>query len=229
MHYPSLFVTIVYISGYMSLVFCAICLACGLYYCVELAEEHTSLTRRLIQAISYLTVVVHVLLYAYEKFPAVPCATGVVAHASYLGLLRTYPFFALLSPQALLAIALFALDNYAWFTFFSAEIELFYSYRVAPAPAILAFFLLVVWCVPLVFFITLSVNDSVLPTAGQGAAYAAPHYQGALNGDRKKSRNFVASILEAAGTRLKNGIGVLAGQAGRGGADILSDSGHRNY
>ena len=40
-----LFTGLVYLSGYLFLIFVAICLACGLYYLAELAEEYTSLTR----------------------------------------------------------------------------------------------------------------------------------------------------------------------------------------
>ena len=38
----------VYIAGYLLLIFVAICLACGLYFLAELAEEHTRLARKLI-------------------------------------------------------------------------------------------------------------------------------------------------------------------------------------
>ena len=38
----------VYVAGYLLLIFVAICLACGLYFLAELAEEHTRLARKLI-------------------------------------------------------------------------------------------------------------------------------------------------------------------------------------
>jgi len=42
-----LFTAMTYISGYIFLIFVAVCLACGLYYLAELAEEHTSLTKKM--------------------------------------------------------------------------------------------------------------------------------------------------------------------------------------
>ena len=38
----------VYVAGYLIVMFVAICLACGLYFLAELAEEHTRLTGKIV-------------------------------------------------------------------------------------------------------------------------------------------------------------------------------------
>ena len=44
-----LFNIVSYISLYIGLAFCALCLATGLYYLAELAEEYTIMTRRVLK------------------------------------------------------------------------------------------------------------------------------------------------------------------------------------
>lgn len=168
---PSLFVLIVYVSGYLFLLFAAVCLACGLYYLVELAEEYTLLTKKLIRLTILLHLPLHFLLWIYERFPALPCLIGFASHLVYLLLLRSFPFIEPLSPPFLLSILMFLINNLSWYHFLSSDAELFYQYRVAPVPAIASFFLLVVWLVPCFFFISLTVNDAVLPSS------TAPHHQ----------------------------------------------------
>jgi hypothetical protein len=231
MHLPSLFVLLVYVSGYMFLVFAAVCLACGLYYLVELAEEYTTFTKRLIRYLVYGQLAVHALLWSYERFPFLPCAVGLGAHLSYFLLLTTFPFINPLSPAFAGATLGFLADNLFWFRFFQSDVELFYSYRVAPGPAVASFFLLVVWLVPLAFFVSLSVNDSVLPSAGPGAAAQAGPPR--LPGDpdtRKKTRNLAAVLLTSIPAKVKHSLDSLAGpSSSRGGGDILSSAGGRRH
>lgn len=229
MHFPSLFVLLVYVSGYMFLVFAAVCLACGLYYLVELAEEYTSFTRRLIRWVIYGQLAVHLALWSYERFPFLPCAVGALAHASYALLLASFPFINPLSAPFVASAFLLVVDNVMWFRFFQADVELFYSYRVAPGPAVASFFLLVVWLVPLAFFISLSVNDAVLPSAA-----AAPSRGPAVGDDDtggKKSRNLVAVLLESISQKMRYSLDSLTGPSSSrgGGGDILSSASRRHY
>ena len=55
------FNAVVYVAGYIFLLFVAVCLASGLYYLCEVVEEHTVLTRRILTASTMLVLVVHVL------------------------------------------------------------------------------------------------------------------------------------------------------------------------
>lgn len=165
MHLPSLFVLIVYISGYLFLLFAAICLACGLYYLVELTEEYTVLTKRIIRILILTNFTLHILLHLYERFPFLPCFIGFLSHLTYYQLLQSFPFMRLTSPSFLASIAAFVVDNVIWLRFFQSDVEVFYRYQIAPVPATAAFFMLVIWLVPSAFFCSLTVNDSVLPGA----------------------------------------------------------------
>lgn len=223
---PSLFVLLVYVSGYMFLVFAAICLACGIYYFVELTEEYTSLTRRLIRYTIYGQFVVHFLLWSYERFPFMQCAVGFLAHVAYFLLLTTFPFINPLSAPFFASCCFFIVDNVSWFQFFHADVELFYSYRVAPGPAVASFFLLIVWLVPLAFFISLSVNDSVLPSANISRSHSRGSI-GPSDGDsRKKSRNLVVVVWTTVADVARRSIQSVTGQSTSN--DILSSAGRRN-
>lgn len=210
MHLPSLFVVVVYLSGYLFLLFAAVCLACGLYYLVELAEEYTVFTKKLIRVTILVQFPLHFLLWAYERFPFLQCAIGFASHLVYLQLLRSFPFIEPASPPFILSCAMFAISNYAWFRYFHSDAELFYRYRVAPVPAMASFFLLAVWLVPCAFFCSLTVNDSVLPSAA-GPARSGPTFgHDTLEGGEKKkrSRNIVMAAFDSVGFTVKTALGI---------------------
>ncbi|PXF45167.1 hypothetical protein BWQ96_05068 [Gracilariopsis chorda] len=205
MHLPSLFVILVYISGYLFIVFAAICLACGLYYLVELAEEYTSFTKKLIRSGILAQLGLHGLLWLYERFPFVPCMIGFAAHLSYLFLLRSFPFMEPSSPPFMVSCAMFVIDNIVWFRFFKANVEMFYRYRIAPVPSMASFFLFVIWLVPCAFFCSLTINESVLPATGPGRDI----YQSQSVPDRKKRRkNAILVTLERAVVSVKRALGI---------------------
>jgi hypothetical protein len=209
MHLPSLFVVLVYVSGYLFLVFSAICLACGLFYLVELAEERTSITKRIIRVISVFMLGIHALLWVYERFPFLPTAVGFVSHVSYMMLLSNFPTVRITSAPFVSSCILFFVDNYMWFSFFHNDPELFYRYRVAPTPAIASFFLLVVWLVPFGFFVSLSVNDAVLPGVGTALSGHNDNLSSpALDPDtrKKNSRNLVLALLDTVCSAVKRGV-----------------------
>lgn len=229
MHLPSLFVLLVYVSGYMFVVFVGVCLACGIYYLVELAEEYTVTTKQLIRYTTLTQLALHICLFVYERFPLLPTFVGFVSHLSYLQLLTLFPSTNPLSFPFVAAFLLFIVDNIVWFRFFHFDVELFYRYRVAPTPAIASFFLLVVWLVPLSFFITLSVNDSVLPnTSMNNAATRGAGPSSATQGEnRRRSRNLVMVCAEyVLGTVRKI---MYAATSSSTQNDILSSTNRRYY
>eukprot|EP00170_Pyropia_yezoensis_P004618 contig_18840_g4631 len=193
---PSLFVVLVYVSGYIFLLFGAVCLASGLYWLVELAEEYTSLAKKLIRGATITLLVLHVLLLVYERFPLLPTGTGLASHAVYYQLLRSFPFVEPRSALFGISAVGFVASNIMWYRFFAADVEIFYRYGVAPLPAVAAFFLLVVWLVPGAFFVSLTVNEAVLPGAGVDSLRGvSPASSGARGddggGDRKRRKNVV--------------------------------------
>ena len=210
MNPPSLFVLVVYISGYLFLLFAAVCLACGLYYLVELAEEYTIFTKKLIRVTILAQFPLHFFLWTYERFPFSQCAVGFASHLVYLMLLRSFPFIEPASTAFIMSCLMFALSNYSWFRFFHSDAELFYRYRVAPAPAMASFFLLIVWLVPCAFFCSLTVNDSVLPSAAGPPQAGHTYGRGTMEGGEKKkrSRNIVMAAFDSVVFTARNALGM---------------------
>lgn len=210
MNLPSLFVVLVYLSGYLFLLFAAVCLACGLYYLVELAEEYTVFTKKLIRMTILAQFPLHFLLWTYEHFPLLQCAIGFASHLVYLQLLRSFPFIEPSSPPFVVACVMFAVSNYSWFRYFHADAELFYRYRVAPVPAMASFFLLVVWLVPCGFFCSLTVNDSVLPSASGPlhSAGALGHERSDEREKKKRSRNIAIAAFDSVVLPIRKAMGM---------------------
>lgn len=202
MHFPSLFIGLVYSSAYLSLLFAAVCLACGLYYLVELAEEYTVLTKKIIRVTILVHIVIHILLFVYERFPFFQCIVGLAAHLMYLQLLRPFPFINPMSSPFLISVLLFIVDNVVWFRYLWGDIEVFYRYRVAPVPATAGFYFLVIWLVPCAFFCSLTVNDSVLP-ASNNSAFSGNPSQAA----KQQRRNVVMLGLEKVAASVRKLLG----------------------
>ena len=177
------------------LLFSAVCIACGLYYLIELAEEYTLLTKRILRTTILVLLPLHLLLLIYERFPLIPCLIGIVSHLAYLTLLTTFPTLSVTSTPFLVSAAMFVLDNYVWLSFFRSDHELFYRYRVAPFPATSAFLLLMVWLIPIALFCSLSVNDAVLP--GGPGTHPQP----------KRRRNVLVAAFESLSAAVKSLLG----------------------
>ena len=114
-----LFTGLVYLSGYLFLVFVAVCLACGLYYLAELAEEYVVLTRRIISFSIVSVLVVHGLMFVMEpQLPPMAVGAGILSHVSYVWLLQSFPGLRVLSLSFLVSFACLALSHYMWATYF---------------------------------------------------------------------------------------------------------------
>jgi len=157
---------VVYLSGYLLMIFIAVCLASGMYYMAELVEEHTSLTRRIMLACNVLVLAVHVLFLIFESLPLSAVAVGLAAHACYFWMLQSFPFIQIKSPQFGASCGMLVATHYFWLTHFMNH---FHSMM-----HVVCFFVLNVWLVPFGFFISLSVNESTLPdrqTSKAGGAF----------------------------------------------------------
>jgi len=145
----------------------AVCMACGLYYMSELAEEHTSLAKRILKHMIHFQIVAHVLLLIYERFPSLYVSLGLLTHCCYFLLLRKFPIVELSSGVFIMACVLFVVSNIGWFVLFKNNVELIDRYAVLSGPAVSAFFALMVWSVPIGLFVSLTLNDSMLPATAQ--------------------------------------------------------------
>jgi len=163
----SLFAVLIHASGYLTLLIAALCMACGLYYLAELAEEHTSLAKKFIRHLVHFQLFAHAVLLVYERFPLTPVTCGAVAHCAYYAMLRRFPFIEPLSMPAITAMMFFLASNAAWFSTFRNDIDLLRRYEVISGPSVSAFFALMVWTTPIALFVSLTLNDAMLPGSGE--------------------------------------------------------------
>ena len=161
------FNAVVYLSGYLFLIFVAICLSAGLYYLSELVEEHTTLTRRLLYGANVTVLIVHVLFMLFESLPFHALVVGLVAHLCYMWLLDSFPFMRLMSPSFIASVAVLILSHVFWCRHFISHFH--------QTTHVFCFFVLNVWLVPFGFFLSLSANESTLPDGrsarGSGALF----------------------------------------------------------
>ena len=84
-------------------------------------------------------------------------------HTSYWPLFKKFPFVNLWSSQFLTAVAMTAVNNISWGLNFYFQLKTnYYLTRVQ----ILAFYQLLVWAIPFVFFLALESDEYTLPSSG---------------------------------------------------------------
>ena len=82
---------VVYIGGYLSLVFVAVCLATGLYYLAEMVEEYTRVTKKVLTWAIKISVGLDVALLVVDRLPFLCIALSIGAQCIYHRLLRRFP------------------------------------------------------------------------------------------------------------------------------------------
>ncbi|KPM03218.1 Transmembrane adaptor Erv26-like protein [Sarcoptes scabiei] len=153
------------------LVFFILSLATGLYYLAELIEEYTTISYKIIKKINFNLVCLYDNLTLWSlpvHLPNYLIICGLISHLNHILILRTFPFFQFSSPPFILFIA---------FTYF-AKVNVYFI-------QVLSYFTICLWIIPFVcsikikfefvrlitlsplkaFFVSLSVNDYVLPTS----------------------------------------------------------------
>lgn len=153
-----------WVSSLIHVVFCTLSLAAGLYYIAEVVEEYTVVTAKVIRYIIYVTSVVYVGLYFFEKMPTQMILTGLLTNLDYFLVLSTFPNVSLTSFSFIMGIVLVLVNHYFAFSHFSM---IYY-----PFSEILAYFTICLWLVPFSFFVSLSINDYTLPTMHTTPNYA---------------------------------------------------------
>ena len=164
----------------------ALSVAIGLYYVAELAEEYPSLAGKCIKFATCVVLILHVILML-DGLPWYNSLVGLLCHCVYASLLRDFPFINTLSLEALLSVVAFLVSHVVWFQFFT-DIEfggIRYDFLT-----ILGFFFVMLWVIPIGLFISMSINDNVLPGAGIGPSNAASN---GINGGK---RNIFKSLFD---------------------------------
>uniref|UniRef100_A0A4W3JIJ4 Protein TEX261 n=1 Tax=Callorhinchus milii TaxID=7868 RepID=A0A4W3JIJ4_CALMI len=136
-----------------------IIITAGLYYLAELIEEYTVITSRIIKYMIWFSSAVLVGLYLFEGFPGLMVGVGLFTNLVYFGLLQTFPYIMLSSPNFILSCVLVIYNHYLAFQQFAEE---YYAFS-----EVLAYFTLCLWIIPFAFFVSLSAGENVLPSTVQ--------------------------------------------------------------
>lgn len=149
---------VVYLGAYLLLVLAAICLAAGLLYLAELAEEYSKVMRSVLKAGTAAVLALHLVLLLFDSHPLYCVASSFAAHLSYAALLPRFPVFNLKSPGFLLAVGLFLLSTGCW----SYQ---FYYYTYASLEFVFGFLCVLVWFVPFCLGLAAGANEGALPSS----------------------------------------------------------------
>ncbi|PSC71623.1 Transmembrane adaptor Erv26 [Micractinium conductrix] len=147
----------VYAGFYLVIVFLSLSIACGLYYLAELCEEYVITAKRIIGHTIKAELLLHLVLL-WDRLPLLCLGTGLAAHASYLCLLKPFPYVQLGSTAGITSVALWLASTGLWIRHFMGT---YYTMEY-----IAAFLLLTTWLVPFAFFLGMSGDNAVLPGAG---------------------------------------------------------------
>nr|XP_036860485.1 protein TEX261-like [Manis javanica] len=92
-----------WLSLFIQVAFITLAVAAGLYYLAELIEEYTVATSRIIKYMIWFSTAVLIGLYIFEHFPSFMIGVGLFTNLVYFGLLQTFPFIMLTSPNFILS------------------------------------------------------------------------------------------------------------------------------
>ncbi|XP_022417018.1 protein TEX261 isoform X2 [Monodon monoceros] len=148
-----------WLSLFIQVAFITLAVAAGLYYLAELIEEYTVATSRIIKYMIWFSTAVLIGLYVFERFPTYMIGVGLFTNLVYFGLLQTFPFIMLTSPNFILSCGLVVVNHCLAFQFFAEE---YY-----PFSEVLAYFTFCLWIIPFAFFVSLSAGENVLPSTMQ--------------------------------------------------------------
>ncbi|XP_073906032.1 protein TEX261 isoform X2 [Castor canadensis] len=119
--------------------FITLAVAAGLYYLAELIEEYTVATSRIIKYMIWFSTAVLIGLYVFERFPTSMIGVGLFTNLVYFGLLQTFPFIMLTSPNFILSCGLVVVNHYLAFQFFAEEYYPFSEFLLLPGPGLFYF------------------------------------------------------------------------------------------
>jgi hypothetical protein len=152
------FTALTYVSVYLAMAFAALCLATGLYYVAELAEEYSVLAKKILVYGVFTIITIHIALWLLDRFPFRYVAFGTFSHIVYYQLLKSFPFISLKSISFILSCICFFASHYSWYKFFTDPWTPAFDFY-----QLLGFFFCCVWLIPGALFITLNIGDMSLP------------------------------------------------------------------
>jgi hypothetical protein len=170
-----LLTVVTYGAGYLLLLLFALSISVGLYFAAELAEEYPSATGKALKIAMGSVFTLHLILLI-DGIPFFKVFISLLCNVAYAFLLKDYPFIQLASLPSLLSLVSFVVSHYIWFDYFLYDRQDIF--------VLLGFFFLIVWLIPFSLFISLSVNDNILP------GISAPNSSNGINGPRRGTNMF---------------------------------------
>ncbi|KCV71653.1 hypothetical protein H696_01072 [Fonticula alba] len=138
-----------------------ICLAGSFYYLSQLVEEHASLSKHIMGALTVLVGLLHALLWYYDGFPLSRTLFSLGCLVAYSALLLPeYPSVKLTSPKFLVSVALSLANFLSWLELFSGPFR-----DILSASHVVSFYSVCVWLVPLSYLLSISVDEYLLPSS----------------------------------------------------------------
>ena len=185
----SYFDCLFHLAGLLLLLFTAFSYATGLMQLAELTDEYPTKTKICIQYIIYIIIILHILLPIFTTLSYHSIACGIITHLSHHQLNQSYPVIRLSSTYCISSIILLCISQYVWFYEFrlssnatrilklnnlsqynqhhraynqvsSPQSQLQYVYTTGE---VISFNLIMLWMIPLIYFITCTVTDTTLP------------------------------------------------------------------
>mmetsp|Transcript_16165 Transcript_16165/g.32762 ORF Transcript_16165/g.32762 Transcript_16165/m.32762 type:complete len:259 (+) Transcript_16165:75-851(+) len=154
---------LIYTSLYLFIIWLSLAVTIGIFYCADLAEEHPTLFGLIIKYSIWGVLVLHVILFFEGGLPYSYIVLGMLSHGCYYQLLKDYPRVqGITNPWLIGSIVMMVIDNACWLWHF--------YYHYFTMMEILCFGQLLLWLVPFLYMISLSVNDNVLPGLGTSGA-----------------------------------------------------------
>jgi len=153
---------LIYTSLYIFIIWLSLAVTIGIFYCADLAEEHPTIFGVIIKYSIWGVLAIHLILFL-EHLPYTYIVIGMAAHGCYYQLLKDYPRVqGITNPWLIASVVGMVIDNACW---------LYYFYmHYFTMMEILCFGQILLWLVPFLYMISLSVNDNVLPGLGAHGA-----------------------------------------------------------
>ena len=169
-----------YVFGYVALLVVALALSSALYLVAEYAEEFPTFAGKVVKYCLAVVLVLHLVLW-FDGMPWFESLVGIGCNVCYASMFSTFPFVEILSARSIASALAFLLAHYVWFSYFLEN--------GADIMHVVGFFVVMVWLVPGGLFVSLSINDNVLPGVTGSAKAAA-------TGEKGKGANLFKSIFD---------------------------------
>ncbi|KAJ5067212.1 tex261 protein [Anaeramoeba ignava] len=161
------FLNLILTLGYFAvLIFAIVSITTSLFYLSELTEKHILKMKELIKYSIIIIIMIFIFLWIFEKFSFFLISFGILSHFLYYKLLENYPKFRFVSLNSFFAFLSIVLNHVFWFVYFALiNYDLIHVF---------SFFIICVWWIPFLYFISLQSEDLLIPLKTPANEYDNP-------------------------------------------------------